>query len=224
MKKVLFFLVSLLLVAGLTACGSDSKTTSAKSSDDKASEETTSETTSSKEQATEETAAEDAEDDTPSADEIYAYGLSQDLPAITEDNLELDQVSYDFIVKNHTLFPAKTPEAVQKAKQMTDSSVNYKLLNKNAAPYFEKVVSFEGTVISVEEQNLDNNEVVSLTHLMDDEGNSYQVIMYNSTGDLLEEDQARFWGLPLGASSFENVSGGTTNVQVFFGSAIEKVQ
>ncbi|WP_157723861.1 hypothetical protein [Domibacillus aminovorans] len=44
------------------------------------------------------------------------------------------------------------------------------------------------------------------------------------TGDILQEDLVRFLRLPVGASSFENVSGGTTNVQNFVGSHIEKVQ
>ncbi|WP_316569279.1 hypothetical protein [Neobacillus sp. YIM B06451] len=230
MKKLVLCLVSVFLLVVASACSGDANTSSAKSGDDKKSEETaeqnnetksddsTSEETESEESTSQETKA------TISAEEAYAYGLAHDLPIITEDALELGQVSYDFIANNHTLFPAKTDADIQKVKSMVDSSVNYKLLNKNPSPYFEKIVSFEGDVITVEEQNLENGDVVSVTHIMDDEGNSYEVIMYKSTGDLLEEDRARFWGLPLGAYSFENVSGGSTNVQEFFGATIEKIQ
>lgn len=220
MKRFLFCLLSVFLLTALSACSGDTNTTSSKSSDDKQSEETAAQKDAG---ASDDDAAEEA-DDTVSAEEAYAYGLAHDLPIITDESLQLEQVSYDFITKNHTLFPAKTDADVEKVKQMVDTSVNYKLLNKNATPYFEKVVSFEGDVISVEEQNLDNGDVVSVTHIMDDEGNSYEVIMYKSTGDLLEEDRARFWGIPLGAYSFENVSGGSTNVQEFFGATIEKIQ
>jgi hypothetical protein len=66
----------------------------------------------------------------------------------------------------------------------------------------------EGDVVTVEEKNLDNNEVVLVTPIIDEDGISYQIIVYKSTGNILEEDRVRFWGLPLGVSSFENVSGG----------------
>ncbi|ETI67049.1 hypothetical protein [Neobacillus vireti] len=209
MKKIFFScLLSVFLLVALSACSDQADAPASKSSDEKKSEETKSV----------------KKEKDRSADELYAYGLSEDLPLITDDFLKLEQVSYDFIVKNHTLFPSKTDKDVQKVKQMTDDSINYKLLNKNATPYFEKVASFEGDVVTVEEKNLDNNEVVSVLHIIDDEENNYQILMYKSTGDILEEDRVRFWGLPLGGSSFENVSGGSTNVQVFFGATVEKVQ
>jgi hypothetical protein len=63
----------------------------------------------------------------------------------------------------------------------------------------------------------------SKRHVMDDEEFSYEVILYKSTGDILEEDYVQFWGVPVGPYSFENVSGGSTNVQVFMGSHIEKL-
>ena len=70
---------------------------------------------------------------------------------------------------------------------------------------------------------LDNGVTLSVTHILDDNMDSYQVFLYKTTGDILEDNVVRFWGVPVGSSSFENVSGGTTNVQNFFGSHIEKI-
>ena len=158
-----------------------------------------------------------------SSDTTYVDYLKSVVPRITDDNLELSSKSYSFIEKNQKLFPAFKEEDINKAKQMTDSTVNVKLLNKNVEPYLEKMLSFEGDVVTIEEMNVpDSKDVMSLVHVMDDAGDSYQVLLFKTSGDILEEDRVQFWGAPIGPSYFENVSGGTTNVQVFAGSHIEK--
>lgn len=158
-----------------------------------------------------------------SSDTTYVDYLKSVVPRMTEDNLELSTKSYSFIEKNQKLFPAFKEEDINKAKQMTDSTINVKLLNKNTEPYLEKMVSFEGSVVTIEETSIpDSKDVMSLLHVVDDSGDSYQVILFKTSGDILEEDRVQFWGAPIGPSYFENVSGGTTNVQVFAGSHIEK--
>ena len=152
----------------------------------------------------------------------YADSFVNDIGIMTEERLALSDESYDFIVKNYSLFPALNDADVEKAKSTADSSISSKHLNKNAQPYFQKVATFAGTVISVEEAPAEVSETISLTHVIDNDGQSYQVFMYKGTGEILEDDTVRFWGVPVGLSSFENVSGGTTNVQVFLGSHIEK--
>lgn len=180
------------------------------------------------------TAAETEENETDSAEEtpaepvisedaLIAENFKELIKSLTDNSVEVSQESYDYIVKNHTLFPANSKDEIAEAKKKTDSSISYKHLNKNAQPYYKKITTFQGTVVSVEENPLDDGTTISLVHVMDDDFNSYQVILYKSTGDILEEDTVRFWGVPVGASSFENVSGGTTNVQNFLGSHIEKI-
>ncbi|WP_061575536.1 hypothetical protein [Heyndrickxia coagulans] len=194
---------------------------------DSSSSENTKETTTTKEKTstTEKKANSSQEkESTPSKETVVAEHFKSILPSITDDQLELNQKSYDYIVKNYSLFPAKTSANIQKVKQMADSSVNAKLLNKNVNPYLQKIVSFEGNVVSVEEKQLDDDNTISITHVMDDDMQSYQVIMYKSTGNILEDDRVRFWGAPVGSSSFENVSGGSTNVQDFIGAHMEKIQ
>ncbi|MDG0809280.1 hypothetical protein [Cohnella rhizosphaerae] len=132
--------------------------------------------------------------------------------------------SYDFVVKNYKLFPAKTTEDIGAAKKMVDASISSKLINKNAAPYLDKMVSFSGVVISIEETQLDADNTLAIAHVLDEDEQSYQVMIYKSTGDILEDDSVQFWGVPIGASGFENVSGGYTNAIFVLGSHIEKIQ
>lgn len=208
MKKVWLLAIFAIITIFLTACGSSEKTDASKNEEN--------------------TAANSEEQTTPAEPEVsdetkYAEGLKEDLKLLTEDQLELSQESYDFIVANYKFFPAKSKEDIAQVEENADSSITAKHLNKNAQPYFKKIATFQGSVISVEENPLENGETVSVTHVYDDAGQSYEVIMYKSTGDILEDDMVRFWGVPVGQYSFENVSGGSTNAQVFFGSHIEKV-
>lgn len=164
-----------------------------------------------------------AESKEVSSNTIYVDYLKSFVPRMTEDNLELPAKSYSFIEKNQKLFPAFEEEDINKAKQMTDPTVNVKLLNKNVEPHLEKMLSFEGNVVTIEEMSVsDSKDVMSLVHVIDDAGDSYQVLLFKTSGDILEEDRVQFWGAPIGPSYFENISGGTTNVQVFAGSHIEK--
>jgi hypothetical protein len=220
LKRFTVFLFLSVLVLVFSGCSDDVEPT--------ANDATVGETDISTEDindVTEETSNEEIVEEEASipAEAVFAEGYKHDITVITENNLELSQESYDFIVANHTLLPAMTDADITKVKGLVDPSISYKLLNKNAAPYYSKFVSFTGSVVRVEEQQVESGDTVSLTHVMDDEFNSYQLFMYKGTGDILEEDSVQFWGIPVGISSFENVSGGTTNVQVIIGSHIEKV-
>ena len=201
MKKMWLFVLAIIMSVVLSACGSEGEAG-----------------TEAKDGSTADEAAESV-----SENEKYADAFKEDILILTEDQAELSQESYDFIVANYSLFPATTDETIAEAKGKVDTSVTIKHLNKNPQPYFQTMTSFQGSVVSIEETPLENGEVVAVIHVLDDEWNSYQVLMYKSTGDILEEDSVQFWGVPVGASSFENVSGGATNVQNFFGSHIEKI-
>lgn len=83
------------------------------------------------------------------------------------------------------------------------------------------MTTFSGTVISIEENMIDD-DTVSIAHILDNDYNSYQVLIFKSTDNIFEDDTVRFWGVTVGPLNFPNVSGGVTNVQYFFGSHIEK--
>ena len=214
MKKKWTITLAILISLGLAACGSDETdiTTAEESGDSSANVDV------------EETAVEETVVESEIPEEAkFAELFKEQINILTDEKLELSQESYDYIVANHTLFPTNTDEAIAQAKEKTDSSISIKHLNKNAQPYFQTLTTFQGTVVSVEEVPLDNGVTLSVTHILDDNMDSYQVFLYKTTGDILEDDVVRFWGVPVGSSSFENVSGGTTNVQNFFGSHIEKI-
>lgn len=233
MKKFWLLLMAMIMSIALAACGANGSEDGAKSKGDKEGEkESTAVEENSNDDMEESQVEEENSNDTEensqgkekiSEDVLYAEAFKEDILILSENMLELTQESYDFIVSNHTLFPAKTDEAIAEVKGQADTSLTIKHLNKNPQPYFQTMTTFQGYVVSVEEESLGNGETVAIVHVLDDDLNSYQLLIYKSTGDILEEDNVQFWGLPVGGSSFENVSGGTTNVQNFFGAHIEKV-
>jgi hypothetical protein len=213
----------LFIVLGMFMNDEEPTSTTAKESSTEESDTTkeVEEVTTEEEEAPKEEAVEEEAFNT---DSKFAKYAELHIPAITEEALALTKESYEYIASNSTLFPANSDQDIQTVKGMVDSSVTYKHLNKNATPYFNKVLSFSGTVISVEESPIeDTGDTIAIVHVMDNEDYSYEVLLYKSTGDILEDDYVQFWGVPVGPYSFENVSGGSTNVQVFMGSHIEKV-
>ncbi len=53
-------------------------------------------------------------------------------------------------------------------------------------------------MVNVEETPFENREVVSALHVLDDNVNSYQILMYKTTGDIFQEDTVRCLGVPVG--------------------------
>lgn len=150
---------------------------------------------------------------------VYAQDF---IPLVTDGNLYMSNETYDFIRENAELFPARDEESQKKVKEMTDTSITIKHLNKDVSPYLTTIVTFEGGVISIESQKLEDDITVSVLHVMDDNFDSYQVLTFGDTEDIFDDDYVRFWGVPVGPSYFPNVSGGITNVQVIYGAHIEK--
>ncbi len=144
------------------------------------------------------------------------------VPVLT-DGEEINDVTYEYLGQNKSLFPAKTPEDIQLAQSKVNSETTIKHLNKNLEPYANQLIEVTGLVISVEETNTDYG-TMSVAHIMDDTFNSIVCLYMDTTGDLLEDDYATIIGVPATAYSFENVGGGTTNAILVIGSHIIKVQ
>lgn len=224
-KKMAMCTMAISLSLGLAACGDDEKTIE-KTTASATSEDTQKENEEETEEMAEDTSSEELDEEELDEEEYYdeetavADYLTELVPELTDDILEVSDESYDFIVEHPTLFPADNSKSVAKVKKIEDKSITIRHLNKSTSPYYSKVVSFTGSVVSVEET--DDGDL-SFVHIISDDGDSFQMILFDTTGEILEEDYVHIWGIPLGASSFENVSGGTTNVQVIFGSMIEKM-
>lgn len=140
------------------------------------------------------------------------------------NGLKLQDKTYNFIVANSDIFPAKTEAQIKKARNMIDSKIKFGHLEKNINPYLDKMISFSGNVVSVEEQTLDTGETVALVHLLDNNFNSYRTLIMKSTGDIIKGDKVRIIGVPVGNEAFSNVAGGTTKAVFVFGSHINKLQ
>jgi TolA protein len=142
-------------------------------------------------------------------------------PNIAE-NKKLDDLTYNFMVNNYKLFPAKTDEDKKAAAGKVDSNINTKLLNKNVAPYLDKMVKVSGSVVQVHEENTAIGTVATV-HIFDSNGNSVMGVYFGSTGDLLDGDNATIIGVPVTTYSFSNVSGGTTNAILMSLSDVKKL-
>ncbi|GEK31675.1 hypothetical protein KZO01_19840 [Kurthia zopfii] len=151
----------------------------------------------------------------------YAKQLSNDLPWLTEDHIELSDDSSSFIKANETLFSSNKKADLNELKKQTDSTISAIHLFKSVTPYLSNIVSVKGTVISIEEISEDGPMVTNVD-VTDEEGNTYSYISYKKTKDIFDGDVVEFWGTPLGVYSFDNVSGGLTNSIAIFGGQIEK--
>lgn len=223
MKKLLSLFI---FAALLTACGSEeaSKDKETKTVEDNNVEEvsTNSDINSENEGKKDEKGEKGTEANSDSNNSLYAEGYKADVPAVTENQAELTQESYDFIVRNYGLLPAKDDKSVESVKALTQE-VDIKLLNKNLAPYYSTFVTYEGYVIQIEEQTYENGEIISWLNIYDEAaGTNHNVIMYKSSGEILEEDYVQFWGVPLAKYSYATVDGGFQNTILFGASHVEK--
>lgn len=105
----------------------------------------------------------------------------------------------------------------------TDTSLEYKVLTKNIDKHGDKLIYLaQAYVISIDETQLDEETTVSEVHLMDADGNSFYVLSLVAYDEVFEGDVVNAYALPLGETSFENVSGGTTLAIMLAGCYLEK--
>lgn len=106
----------------------------------------------------------------------------------------------------------------------TDFTLEYKMLAKNIEKYGDKLMHLsQAYVVSISETPLGDGTTFSELQLSDEEGHSYYVLSMMSYDDVFEDDIVECYGLPIGETSFENVSGGTTLAIVMAGSSIKKM-
>lgn len=111
----------------------------------------------------------------------------------------------------------------KKVRDYIDYDISYKHIAKNASKYGDKLMCISPAyVISCSETEIDDETTLTELQIMDDDDNNYMVIYIGSV-DVFENDVVECYGLPLGTSSFENVSGGTTLAIVAAGSYINKI-
>lgn len=152
---------------------------------------------------------------------LFAEMMAYIIP-IDVENGTLDQKTYNYIVKNYTLFPAVTPETQKKAIAEVNPNIDSRHLFKNINPYLEQMIEVSGYVVEIMEEEIDEGLTVTEIHIIDDYDNSIFGYYAHTTGDILQDDYVTMRGVPATYYSFENISGGTTNSVLMGISTIEK--
>lgn len=156
--------------------------------------------------------------------ELYA----QIFTALDEDNGNVPgekpaQETMDFIKENINLFPVASQKEIDTVMQEVDESIEYKHLNKNIEKYKTSLFKDVGEVVEIEEMSDPELGTITIIHVMNDDWDSYQVVLYGSV-EVYEGDYINFIGLPVMYTGFENVSGGYTNIVMALGSYVELVE
>lgn len=217
--KVKISLLALFAVMMLSACGQQNETVTGASSETTTgtATEASTGTTAPKEKA------EQPATEVGAQQSDFANALVDIVPSLTDDQGELQQVTYDFITDHPNLFPAEESEDRQEADDLVDSSVTSRHLFKNVDPYLDTMVMVKGSTIEVNEEETSLG-TVAFVHITDEYDNSVTGVYFGSTGDLLDGDEVTLRGVPVTTYSFDNVGGGTTNAVLLALSTVEKEQ
>ncbi|MFM9279324.1 hypothetical protein [Paenibacillus jiagnxiensis] len=150
--------------------------------------------------------------DDSSEETVYSNAdlLSQLVPWASNNQAEMNSVTYDYITKNVQWFPAKSVEDKKAARASADKSVTTRHIFKNITPYLDTMVKISGRVVQIGEDSSSGYTLAKI-HILDDNGNSVIGIFLGSTGSILDGDTVTLTGVPTALYSFDNVGGGTTN-------------
>ena len=128
----------------------------------------------------------------------------------------VSDASISFIDAHENFFPTQTEADLQALEPFIDRSVEYKHLTKSITPYLSNIISIPNVSVSqIFETPLAGHTITSMLALNQD-GNCF-VIHFDRALDIYEGDTISLYGLPIATSSFDNVSGGTTNNIVIYG-------
>lgn len=148
----------------------------------------------------------------------YVFYLEYDVPGLTEGQLELPEEAAGYIKDNAIYF---SPDGnLEEIKDIAEY-VDFKELDKNVKPHLNKMLSISGSVISIEEDEIEGVPY-TMIHLLDDDFNSYTAIMYKHAEGIYSDDVVNLYGTPIGKYAFSNVSGGFTNAILIVGAEVEK--
>lgn len=132
----------------------------------------------------------------------------------------MSQKSVDFINAHEDLFPATS---VDNLTQYVNSEIGYKKNSKNPDNFGDQIMIVENAgVVYISEEKVDDMTFTSL-QVYDDNGECYLVYYFGELPDILDDDYVKVYGVPLGTTGFDNVSGGTTLAVVLGGCYVEKI-
>lgn len=125
-----------------------------------------------------------------------------------------------FLEEHESFFPAKDAEKLSK---FTDTSVEYKHLNKNIDKYGDEL--FYGSpmyVLEIGEELISEDFYLTTIQTIDKDGNDFVILYRGELPEIFEKDEVSVYGLPIGLSAFDNIGGGTTKAVLLAGCSVEK--
>ena len=191
---------------------------------DKAAEQSTKETKEKEVEAQkqqEEQTAKEVEKQKEDENLKYVYAQQYDIGQISDD-VTMSEMSLNFAIAHYDLFPAMSNDKILEAKNSANRAVLAGQIKKNVASYQNHLATFAGNVVQISEQPVDDTHVATWMLVEDENYDYHELLMYKSTGDIIEGDHIRFYGLPLGLNYFENQGGGTTETILYLGAHVEK--
>lgn len=168
------------------------------------------------------TAVSDTSESNLSNQDITVFDFFSALQDNTEIPFVISPKAEKMLKEHPELFTQNSSNGVD---AYTDTTIQYKHLIKNVDNYGDKLILIpEAYVVSTYETNLDNGSTLTELQLSDIDGNCFYVCSKNKHDNIFEGDVIQCYALPMGATSFDNIGGGTTLAIVCANSYINKIE
>lgn len=148
---------------------------------------------------------------TPTAMEILT-GFIGDVNAAT---YSVSAGNKTFIAENADLFPAATDDARLKVDSLANADLSYAQMAKSLSGYEGQTVSLHLIVTQIMEETIFGH-TISHGVAVDPDYNYYYFLYPDALPGVLDGTGVETVALPIAASGFDNIGGGTTNVIVIF--------
>ena len=156
--------------------------------------------------------------------EIGAYDL---YAALQENDLftyTLNDKMTEFLQNYEDLFPASSVDDVM-AAGVVDASLEARQIMKNPSRYGDRLMFLpELQVVQIIESEVDTDQYITEINVADLQGQFYYIIYNGVLDDVFVDDWISAYGLPLGATTYENTAGGETWTIPMAGSYVEKLE
>ena len=155
--------------------------------------------------------------------EIGAYDL---YAALQENDLftyTLNDKMKEFLQTYEDLFPASSVDDIA-AAGVVDLSLEARQIMKNPSRYGDRLMFLpELQVVQIIESEVNTDQYLTEINVADLQGQFYYIIYNGVLDNVFEDDWISAYGLPLGATTYENTAGGETWTIPMAGSYVEKL-
>ena len=154
---------------------------------------------------------------------VYLYRMFGENGSIP---FQLNEKAKQFLSEREDQFPITAESGtVTVDSGAVDTEFDYREVLKNPAKFGDRLITLSGVYLNqiFESKILDDAYITEL-YVIDENKQVYYILYVgNALDGFLKGDFLTVYGLPLGTSFYDNVSGGTTNVIVVAGSLITKL-